>query len=302
MDYFTLAITLDPSYTLAYAGLADTYYRLSNVYSHTREEMPKAKIAALKALEIDEDLTETHSTMGLIRMLYDFDWKLAEHEFRRAIHLNPNCALARQRFGLYFNLMGRPLEAFRQLEVALLNDPLSPQSHWTLALTLFLANEYEEALDEIQRTLEIDRSYLPALYLLARIHNELGQYTEAKSVFRELLRFSNSPLFVAGLGQAYARAGNRQEAKRVLADLESRRGHEYVSEYARAGIFIALGNKKQALRCLEKAYADRCEMVNWLKVDPTFKTIRSEALVVDLIEKIGFDRTTVQSKNQRPQS
>src|SRR5882724_6574690 len=168
IDYFQQAIEIDPTYALAYAGLADTYYRLSNIYSPTREAMPKARAAALKALEIDETLSEAHSSLGLIKMFYEWDWPGAQEEFARAIEINPNNALAHQRFGLYFDLLGRADEAIRELRIALEIDPLSLQISQSLALAFLLAHDYQRALEEIHRTLEMDGNYHPAVYLLGR--------------------------------------------------------------------------------------------------------------------------------------
>src|ERR1700687_5602590 len=127
IEYFEQAIEIDPTYALAYAGLADSYYRLSNVYAPTRDAMPKAKAAAMKALEIDETVSEAHAALGLIRMFYEWDWLGAREEFARAIEINPNNATAHKRFGLYFNLFERFEEAMQELGLAFAMDPLSPQ-------------------------------------------------------------------------------------------------------------------------------------------------------------------------------
>ena len=137
IDYFSQAIEIDPTYALAYAGLADSYYRLSNMYAPNSEAMPKAKAAALKALEIDETLAEAHAALGLVNMCYDWDWPAAEIEFTRAVELNPKYAMAHQRLGLFFQLQGRFDIALRELKFAVELDPLSPQLFASFGGTFF---------------------------------------------------------------------------------------------------------------------------------------------------------------------
>jgi TolB-like protein/Tfp pilus assembly protein PilF len=289
IDYFGQAIEIDPTYALAYAGLADSYYRLSNVYAPTREAMPKAKAAVMKALEIDETLSEAHAALGLIKMFYEWDWSGAQEEFTRAIEINPNYAIAHQRFGLYFNLVGRPDEAMRELELAVAMDPLSPQIYWSFAVAFFLTREYEQAIDEIKKTLEIDANYPPALYLLGRIYIELGRLAEAIAEFKKILGLNDAPMFLAALGHAYALAGKQRDARKVLDDLEEQSKQRYVSAYSKAAIHLALGDKNRAFACLEQAYEKRCEMITWLRVDPAFDSIRTDLRFANLLRRVGLD-------------
>jgi len=201
IDYFQQAIEIDPTYALAYAGLADTYYRLSNVYAPTREAMPKARAAAMKALDIDETLSEAHASLGLVKMFYEWDWLGAKEEFARAIEINPNNALAHQRFGLYFDLLGRADEAIHELKIALEIDPLCLQISQSLALAFFLAREYQHAIDEIQKPIEMDGNYHPALYLLGRIYEQNGQLAKAIAEFKKVLALNDAPMFLAALGR-----------------------------------------------------------------------------------------------------
>ena len=194
--FFTQAIQVDPTYALAYAGLADCYYRLSNVYAPTREEMPKAKAAAMKALDIDPGLSEAHAALGLCKLFHELDWLGAEKAFRRAIEINPHYSIAHQRLGLYFNLLGRFDEAEQELELARQIDPLSPQLSWGFALMFFLARNYEKALAEVQTTLEMNKNYVPTLYLLGRIYEQLGQLDRARETFEQALALNDAPAFL----------------------------------------------------------------------------------------------------------
>jgi len=289
-EYFEQAIQIDPTYALAYAGLADSYYRLSNVYAHTRDAMPKAKTAAIKALEIDETLSEGHAALGLIRMFYDWDWLGANEEFARAIEINPNNATAHQRFGLYFNLFGRFEEAMREQEMAFAIDPLSEQVYWSFALSFFLGRKNEQAIGEIQKALDLDGNYQPALYLLGRVYVELGQLAEAIAVFKKLLGLNDAPMFLAALGHAYARAGKHRDTRNVLNELREQSEQRYVSAYGTALIHLALGDKNMAFSYLEQAYENRCEMMSWLKVDPALDSIRTDLRFINLLRRLGLDR------------
>src|SRR5262249_11301912 len=159
-------------------------------------------------LEIDETSSEAHAAMGIIKLLYEWDWSGAEEQFNKAIKSNHNNAIAHQRFGLYFNLLGRFDEAVRELELAMLIDPLSPHSYWSLTLNFFLTRQYEKAIEEVQKTLELERDYKPSLYLLGRTFEECGQLEQAIEVFKKLLALSNGPMFLGALGHTFALSGN----------------------------------------------------------------------------------------------
>lgn len=288
-EYFLEAIEIDPTYALAYAGLADAYYRLSNVYAPTREAMPRAKAAAVKALEIDDTLSEAHSAMGVIKLCYEWDWSGAEKELRRAIQSNHNNAIAHQRFGLYFNLRGRFEEAMRELELAMLIDPLSPHSYWGLTVTYVLTGQYEKAIEEVQKTLELERDYKPSLYLLGRAYELSGRVDEAIEVFKRIFAASNSPMFLGALGHAYAVNGKQVLARKVLKDLTHELSKRcYVSAYSQATIHLALGDKNQTFSCLEKAIHDQCEMMTLLGIDPYFDSIRSDPRFTNLLHRVGL--------------
>lgn len=287
-EYFVEAIEIDPTYALAYAGLADAYYRLSNVYAPTRDAMPRAKAAAVKALEIDDTLSEAHSAMGIIKLCYEWDWSGAEEELRRAIESNHNNAIAHQRFGLYLNLLGRFDEAMRELELAMLIDPLSPHSYWGLTVTYVLTGQYEKAIEEVQKTLELERDYKPSLYLLGRAYELCGKVDEAIEVFKRIFALSNSPMFLGALGHAYAVNGKQVLARNVLKDLQELSKRCYVSAYSQAIIHLALGDKDQTFSCLEKAIHDQCEMMTLLGIDPYFDSIRSDLRFTNLLHQVGL--------------
>jgi TolB-like protein/Tfp pilus assembly protein PilF len=288
INYFTQAIEIDPGYALAYAGLADSYYRLSNVYAPTREAMSKAKEAATRALEIDETLSETHAALGLIKLCYEWDWPGAESEFMRAIEINPNYAVAHQRLALYFNLRGRFEEATEELDLALAIDPLSLQTYWGFALSYLLMKDYGRGIAEIQKALEMDSAYKPAFYVLGRIYEAMGELDLAIAVFKKASAANDSPVFLAALGHAFALAGRRRDARRTLNGLDKLSKDQYVSPYGIAVIHLALGDKNQCFSYLEQAYENHCEMMTWLKIDPAFDSIRTDLRFTSLLRRVGL--------------
>jgi TolB-like protein/Tfp pilus assembly protein PilF len=288
--YFLQAIEVDPTYALAYAGLADSYYRLSNVYEPTTEAMPKAKAAALKALEIDETLAEAHAALGLVHISYEWNWPAAEVEFTKAVALKPNYALAHQRLGLFFQLQGRFDRALQEMQAAVEVDPLSPQLCQSIASTFFLMRNYDRALKEVQKAFEMNSNYHPALYLLGRIYVQQGKLNEAIEIFQRVFTIDDAPMFHAALGSAQALAGKHNIARRVLKDLELRSKERYVSGTHKAVIHLALGDANRTFECLEEALQNRCEMMTWLKVDPAYDTIRRDLRFTRLLRRVGLDR------------
>jgi tetratricopeptide (TPR) repeat protein len=171
----------------------------------------------------------------------------------------------------------------------MLIDPLSPHSYWSLTLTFFLTRQYEKAIEEVQKTLEMERDYKPALYLLGRAYEQCGQIDQAIEVFKKILALSNAPMFLGALGHSYALSGEHREARNVLKELQEQSKRCYVSAYSQAIVHLALGDENQTFSCLEKAYEDRCEMMTWLRIDPDFESIRSEFRFKDLLRRVGLD-------------
>jgi DNA-binding winged helix-turn-helix (wHTH) protein/tetratricopeptide (TPR) repeat protein len=166
IDAFKQAIEIDSNYALAYCGLADAYFRLSNVHFQPREVLPKAKEAALKAVQIDENLAEAHSSLALIHVYYEHDWIRAEREFRRALELDPDLVSAHQRYGSYLTFLGRFEESLRHYETALELDPFSLQINMNVATTYYLRGEYDRAVKHLNRTMELEPNYMPTHFVL----------------------------------------------------------------------------------------------------------------------------------------
>ena len=288
-EYFKCAIEEDPIYALAYVGLSDSYYRLSNLYSPAAEAMPKARLAAEKALEIDETLGEAHAALGSVLMVYYWDWEGARREFLRAIELNPGSAIAHQRLGLFFNLVGKLPEALHQYEAALDLDPLSPSMSSSLAFEFFLLGDYERAIQQAAKSLEIDPNFPPTHYLLGWIHTRRGDFSKALESFERVSRLDDSSLYLAALGHAYGLNGEQKKALTILNQLEDRSKEQYVSSYSRALVYTGLGEKDLAFQWLEKAFAERSEMIPFIRIGADCDSLRSDPRFHSLLRRCRLE-------------
>jgi len=286
IDFFNQAIEKDPSYALAYAGLADAYTSLDwyGVLS-TKEANPRAKAAAIKALEIDETLAEAHASLAAVRQ-YEWDWAGAEREYQRAIGLNPNYAVAHQWYGVYLAYMGRMDEGIAEMTRAQELDPLSLAINAQLGFLFYLARRYDQAIEQCQRTLEMEPGYEEARIYLAWIYVQKGMYEEAIAQYQKLK--GDIPDVLAMLGAAYAVSGQRGKARDVLAELKEISQRRYVPPVFVAAIYTGLGDKDQAFAWLEKAYEDRDESFVGLKVLPLFDPLRSDQRFADLLRRMGL--------------
>lgn len=290
LDFFQQAIELDPTYALAYAGMADCYYRLSNTYLKPVQAMPRARAAALQALEIDDTLPEAHSALGLVKMLHDWDWPGAEQEFRRAIDLNQNSSIAHQRLGLFFNLLGRADEAIAELRVALKLDPLSTQIPQGLGIALLQLGEYDRAIEEMRPAVDLERNYHPNNYMLGWLHERKGQLAEAVSFFERVVATDDAPMYLAALGYVYAIYGLTDKARDVLDQLQKQSGERFVSQYSLAMVHAGLGEPDQALEYLELAYEERADMMAWLKIGPEWISLRGDPRFQNILRRVGLHR------------
>jgi len=288
IEYFTRAIEEDPVYALAYAGLADSYYRLSNFYLPTREAMPKAKLAAKKALEIDETLAEAHAALGLICLFYDWDWMTAEQELSRAIELNPGYAIAHQRMAVFFNLRGRLEDAMHELQLAADLDPLSLQISQSVAFQFFLRGDYEQAIRLLEKNLEMNAGYHPSHYLLGWVYKRTGDLAKAIECFEKARSLDDSPIFIAALSYAYGLTGDHTRALAFMDQLEEESKRQYVSAYARALGYIGLDQRDQVFAWLEKAFEERSEMLLWLDLGAEYDSLRTDARFLDLRRRVGL--------------
>ena len=293
LGYFQQAIEKDPSFALAYSGLADAYILMGAADASgamsAHEALPKAKTAALKALEIDETLAEPHVSLAHVKYYYDRDWTAAEREYKRAIELNPNYAIAHQWYAIYLMSVGRFDEALAQAKRAQELDPLSLPINMTLGWVLLNARQYDQSVEQLSKTLEMDPGFILAHHRLGLVYEQQGKYDKAIEEFRQVVNLSpGKPLGIAALAHAYALAGKRAEAEKGLAELRELSGRRFVSDASIAMVYIALGDKEQAFAWLEKADKARDALLARLKVDPRYDSLRSDPRFADLVRRVGL--------------
>ena len=288
---FQKAIQEDPHYAQAYAGLADSYFALAGYRIRPgREVYPLAKAAALKALEIDEELAEAHTPLAAILAENDFDLNAAEKEIRRAIELNPNYATAHQWYAEVILVpLGRREEAIGEMERAQQLDPLSLAINTDFGYVLYLEREPDRAIIQLQKTLAMYKSFpAPHLYL-ARAYLQKKMVAEAMQELRTAADLSGGhPFYRAWLGYGYAVSGESREALRIVDELTKIAGGKYVSSYDMAAIFMGLRRKDQAVTLLQKAYEERASHFHHLGVEPIFDPLRSDSRFQALVREIGL--------------
>ena len=289
IEVFQQAIAVDSNFALAYCGLADAYFRLSNVHFPPREVLPKAKDAAARAVEIDENLAEAHSSLGLVKVYYDHDWNGAESEFRKALRLNPGLVSAHQRFGSYLTFMGRFEESIRYYEAALDLDPFSLQINTNLATTYFLRGEYDRAIKHLTKTCELEPNYMPTRFVLGCTYIQQGRLEEAIEEFKFIYEPDDEAYLALGfMGYAHALANQRAEAETLLKVLQEISQRKYVSPYSMLVIHLALGPQERVFELLEQLYEESNDWLVWLKVSPELKSVRNHPKFKNLLMRLGF--------------
>lgn len=287
-EHFEGAIKKDPDYALAYAGLADTYNMLGTyVFLPSSEAFPKAKEAALKALEMDETLTEAYVSLAYVKYLYDWDWFGAEADFNWAIGLNPSYATAHNYYGTFLNNMGRFNEALLEMAKARNLDPLSLPINTGIGHILYQSRQYDQAIEQCRKALEIDATFPGTHRTLGLIYLRQSKFQDSIEELRKAVDYSGgSVIYSAELALAYASAGNQGEAQKILEELQERSKDKYVSHYSFAIIYATLGDIDQAFSSLEKAVDEKSIMLAWIKVDPNLDSLRSDPRFSALLEKM----------------
>jgi eukaryotic-like serine/threonine-protein kinase len=292
IGFFQQAIEKDPRYALAYAGLADAYALNADFSVVAAGEIwPRVKSTAAKALELDDSLAEAHTSLAWARF-HDWDWTGAEKEFKRAVELNGSYPAAHSWYGEYLMALGRFDAALDQMNRANQLDPLSPVYSLSLGNRLYFARQYAPAIDQCQKTLTMDSSFVPAHVSLGRAYQQKGMMAEAIAEFNKALTISEGDTNeLAALGQAYAVAHQEGEARKILDQLKERSRQTYVQPMWIAVIHLGLGEKDQAFDWMQKAYVDHSAWLVYLKVDPWFDTVRSDARFGDLLRRVGLAGT-----------
>ncbi|MFZ0064280.1 MAG: protein kinase, partial [Pyrinomonadaceae bacterium] len=286
-DYFQQAINKDPNYGLAYAGLADAFNRLSGFNALSpREGFPKARAAAIKALELDDKLAEAHTVLGAVNFFYDWDWPNAEREFKLAVEINQSYADAHQMYSYYLTAMGRFDTALSEMRRAQELDPLSLEKISGVGEILYYQRQYDLAIAQHRKALEMDLNSGFAHWAIGRAYTEKGMYEQAIASFQKAIPLSgDSPDEPASLAYAYALSGRQREARQLIAELESRSKRSYISPVIIAFVYAGLEDKDQAFACLDKAFDERDGIFVFLKVEPAFDRLRSDNRFAGLLER-----------------
>jgi TolB-like protein/Tfp pilus assembly protein PilF len=289
IDYFNQAIAKDPNYAVAYSGLADSYLLLPPYGAAApKDSVPQAKAAVKKALELDDTLAEAHASSGRILSGFDFDSMKAIAEFERALQLNPNYATAHHWFGAGPLLaLGRFDESIVEAKRSIELDPLSMINNADFGNDYYYARHYDEAIAQLRKTIEIEPRFYLAHYYLGQALQAKGQLPEAIAEYRKATELDDDPFALALLGQAYARSGQSDDAKKILARLNEQAKSRYVAAYGIAAVYLGLGDKNRAMDELERAYRenDGNDIYN-IRIDPLLGDLRGDPRFEALAEKI----------------
>jgi TolB-like protein/Tfp pilus assembly protein PilF/predicted Ser/Thr protein kinase len=281
--YLHQAVGKDPTEPLAYAGLALAYAEGGHMLvAPPQEAFPQARAAALKALELDDTLAEAYTALAMYVQYYSWDWPAAEQAFRRALELNPNFAQAHQHHGWYLRALGHPEEAVAELKRAKELDPLKPLFGANLAYLYSDAGQYDQAIDEAQKVLELDPNFPVGLLALGVAYAGKGMYNEAIATHQRLA--AADPAWKLDLARTYALAGQPDETRHILAGLKD----EEKDPWMLATVYVALGDKNEAMRWLEAAYQARHQFLPYTVYGQEFAPLRDDARFRDLMRRINF--------------
>jgi len=289
-DYFNRAIATDPDYARAYSGLADSY-ALSGDWEYgilsPQDAFPKAKAAATRALTLDDNLSEAHTSLAFFEDLYAWDWASAEKEYNRALALNPGYATAHHWYAWHLIVMGRNDEGIAELRKAESLDPLSLIISADLADALCVAHRYDESVQQSQKTIEMDPHFAVAHYELGQALEQKHRHDEAIAEFRRAVELSGgNTTFESNLANAYAVSGRKEEAMKIARELESRQSQDSSTGASIALIYVGLGDNDRAMIWLNKAYQARFNPSILMR--PVFDPLRSNPRFQDLVHGIGL--------------
>lgn len=284
IEFFNQAIEIDPQYALAYAGLADCY-NLLDIWAGlpTNETFPRAKAAALRALEIDDQLAEAHTSLAYAIHTYEWDWPAAEAQYKRAIALNPNYATAHQWYAEFLTAVGRFDEAAEQGRKALVLDPMSPIINAVVAFNATMARRYDAAIDQGLRTTQLFPDFMPGHAYLGLAQLESNKPHDAVMSFQESQKLQDIVVVATWLIRAYDQTGDRDAAARLMKELEKRGRREYLPPYYMAALYAHRGDRDRAFAELDRALRERTGALVWTKVDPALDALRADPRFAEVI-------------------
>ena len=287
---FQQAVEKDPTYALAYAGLADSYVLQGwNSFLPPKDAFPKGKAAAMRALRLDPDLGEAHTSLAGVLWLHDWHWQEAETEFRRGLALNPAYPTANHWYAEYTMTMGRQVEGLERMKKGQELEPLSPIKNVAVGWALYMDRRNDDAVEELRRTVELDPNFPITYWILGLVLRKMGRFELAIAEGEKGVTLSGgSPLLRAALAQTFGAARRREEAIQILDDLTKLAKQKYVPSYFFAGIHIGLGEDDRALECLENSYEERSHWLVYLHIDPGMDGLRSNPRFQNLLRRVGL--------------
>ena len=287
---FSQAVDVEPDYARAHSGITLVHaVRAQLSFAPPHEAMPKAKTSALKALALDETVSEAHYAHAFVLHYYEWDWTGAEREYRRAQELNPGDAVSYMGYSELLAHLGRPDESVTQARHAVEHDPLSPLTRFALAYATMVAQRFNDAVAEARTAIELEPAFPLGYTVLSGALVALGRHEEAVEACRHAVTLAPSETYLqANLGWVLAQTGQRREARAILSDLEEHLERKYVSGTMIAGVHIALGNEDQAIACLRRAADERDPMLADLNTVFGFGRIRSDPRFQDLLRRMNF--------------
>src|SRR5688572_5018003 len=292
LEFLQQAIALDPSHALAHAGLADAYATMGwDLFglSAPSESFPKARQAAQKALEIDPNCAEAHAALGWAAAGFDWDWSTAEREFRHAIDLKPQYGPVHIWYSHFLRAMDRTEDSLIESRRALECDPLGLVLNMHMGWHLLYSREYEKAIEQCSKTLELDPTFIMAHIFLGQANEQSGAFSSAIAAFENAVELSRRhPTYLAELGHGFAVAGRRADALKVLDELQEISSRRYVAARGIAEIHIGLGHLDDAFAWLEQAFQQRNGWLIHIRENPRYDSLRGDPRYLDLVRRMNF--------------
>jgi tetratricopeptide (TPR) repeat protein len=289
LQQFNRALEIQNDYAAAYAGIAG-YYAILPFYSSLSpaEVFPKARAAAEKSVQLDDQLAEAHASLAYIRAYYEWDWAAAEREFRRALDLSPSFADAHFSYSRFLAASGRMEEALAEIRRARELDPRSLPLEANVSLLSYFQGRYDDALTHLIELSRVDSTLSIAPWGIGLSYEQKGMGPEALASLERATKLSGSLNVKASLAHAYARFGEPAKARQILSMLTQRSRTSYVPSYFFALIYAGLGEGDHAFEWLERAYQERSTVLAYLRLDPRLAPLRSDARYMELVRRLGF--------------
>jgi eukaryotic-like serine/threonine-protein kinase len=290
IGYFQQAVEKDPAYALAYAGLADSYVLLGwNSYLPPKDAFPQGRAAAMRAMQLDPELGEARAPLAAVLWLYDWQWPAAHGEFQRSLALNPSYPTANHWYAEFVMTMGRQVDAIAKMKSSQELDPLSLIISVAIGWACYMARRYEEAIEQLLRTVELDPNYPVTYWILGLLHGITGRHDLAIAAGEKSVNLSGgSPLMRAALAHTYGHSGRTNEALKVLDELTTLAKQKYVAPHFFAGIHIGLREYDRAMEYLEKSFEEHSHWLIYLHIDPSMDVLRDSPRFQDLLRRVGL--------------